>query len=99
MLFEETLLVEACTEPTGMERSLRAYLNDEIEQSIRLKFAEMGKEDLDHLCKGILTGFHWRIERGNEIPGHTEAVYEIPLSGRLSSEDPRLVNGCLQLSR
>lgn len=82
-----------------MARSLRASLNGEIEQLIRSRFAEIGKEELDHLCKNILTGFHWRIEHGNELPGYDEAVYDIPLSGLVNSKDPRLVNGGIQFSR
>ena len=82
-----------------MDSSLRTSLNSEVERSIRSKFSEVGKEDLDHLCQYILTGFHWRIERGNELPGHTEEVYDIPLSRPLKSQDPRLIDGHLQLSR
>ena len=82
-----------------MDWTLRASLNAEVERSIRLKFADVGKEDLDQLCKDILAGFHWRIARGNELPDQDEAIYGIPLLKHVSTKDPRLVNGQLQLSR
>lgn len=56
----------------------------------------MAKESLDQLCEDVLTGFYWRIERRNELPG---GVYDIPLSVELKIEDPWLVGGQLRLSR
>lgn len=83
----------------GMDWNLRASLNAEVEGSIRLKFADVGQEDLDQLCKDILSGFHWRVGRGNELPDQSEAVYAIPLSKHVSTKGPCLLDGHLQFSR
>ena len=96
ILFEKYLVVQACTEPDGSGWILRAALNNELERLIRLRFANMAKEDLDHLCADVLKSFYRQIERRNERWG---GVYDIPLSMELKIEDPWLVDGHLQLSR